>query len=415
MFRPVSLFIGARYTRARRRNQFLSFISWLSLLGMMLGVAVVITVISVMNGFEQEIRGRILDALPHAYIEASDGAGIADETTLQNTLAQIPGVSGVAPYVAGQGMISVPGVVRGVMITGVDPAQEQQVSNLAAHMREGSLQALNDQRFGIVLGALTAAHMKLQQGDYVTLTLPKVVVTPLGVFPRVKRFKVVGVFELGAQTDADTVYIGLPAARKLFQLRDRVGGLRVKLDDLFAAPQFAQDQQQSLGSDYSVSDWSKTQGGLFQAIAMEKTVVGLMLMIVVAVAAFNIISILVMMVTDKRADIAVLRTMGMSRGQIMGVFMTQGVLIGLLGIVVGVLAGVLLASNVGAIVAGLEQALGMRVFDPSVYYITHMPSLVRVQDVLLIASISLLLSVLASVYPAWRAASVSAAEVLRYE
>lgn len=415
MFRPVSIFIGSRYTRARRRNQFLSFISWLSLLGMMLGVAVVITVISVMNGFEQEIRSRILDALPHAYIESSDGQGLANAATLQQSLSRIDGVSGVAPYVAGQGMISVPGVVRGVMITGVDPQQEARVSNLAAHMREGSLDELKEERFGIVIGALTSAYLKLGVGDYATLTLPKVTVTPLGVFPRVKRFKVVGIFELGAQTDADTVYVGLGAAQKLFQLRDKVGGVRVKLDDLFAAPQFAEQQQLTLGEAYQVKDWSRTQGGLFQAIAMEKTVVGLMLMIVVAVAAFNIISILVMMVTDKRADIAVLRTMGMSRGQIMAVFMTQGVLIGLVGIVVGVLLGVVLALNVGTIVSTLEQLLGMRVFDPSVYYITHMPSLLRGQDVALIASVSLLLSILASLYPAWRAASVSAAEVLRYE
>lgn len=415
MFKPLPLYIGARYTRARRRNQFLSFISWLSLLGMMLGVAVVITVISVMNGFENEIRGRILDALPHAYVESEGEQGIGNAEELSLQLQNLPGVVGIAPYIGGQGMASVPGAVRGAMITGIDPQLETQVSNLSKHMRKGSLQALNEQRFGLVLGSISAAHLQVGIGDYVAITLPKVAITPLGVFPRVKRFKVVGIFELGAQTDGDTVYINLRDAKKLFRLPDAVGGLRIKLQDLFAAPDFAKTLKQQLGEGYAVKDWSTTQGGLFQAIAMEKAVVGLMLMIVVAVAAFNIVSILVMMVTDKRADVAVLRTMGMSKGQVMAVFMTQGILIGCIGIIIGVLLGSVLALNIGAIVAWLEQLLGMQMFDPSVYFISNMPSLLRLQDVVVIASASFILCVMASIYPAWRAASISAAEVLRYE
>lgn len=414
MFKPLPLFIGVRYTRAKRRNQFVSFVSLVSLLGMILGVAVLIIVISVMNGFESEIRGRILDALPHVYV-TRDNAKIEHPVEFASKLSRHPGVIGAAPYIGGKGMASVPGVVRGVTITGVLPQQEAQVANLGSHMLAGSMDGLHDGDYGAVLGSLLASHLGLQVGDKVTLTLPQIVVTPMGVFPRVKRFTVVGIAEVGAQIDATSVHVHMADAAKLFRVRDAVDGIRLRLQDLFDAPRVAAELRQELGADYVVTDWSQTQGGLFQAIKMEKTMVGFLLMIVVAVATFNIVSILVMMVADKRSAIAVLRTMGMPRKHIMWIFVVQGSMIGLAGILLGVAAGSLIALYAGQIVAWFEQLLNVQLFDPGVYFINHIPSVVRVSDIASIACAALVLSFLATLYPASRAASIQPAEVLRYE
>lgn len=414
MFKPLPVFIGVRYTRAKRRNQFVSFVSLISLLGMILGVAVLIIVISVMNGFESEIRGRILDALPHVYV-TRDSAEIENAEQLTSQLTRHAEVIGAAPFIGGKGMASVPGAVRGVAITGVLPEKEGQVANLSSHMLAGSIDALRAGDYGAVLGSLLASQLRLQVGDKVTLTLPKIVITPMGVFPRVKRFTVVGISEVGAQVDANSVHIHMTDAAKLFSVTNAVDGIRLRLRDLFAAPRVAAELRAELGADYSVTDWSQTQGGLFQAIKMEKAMVGFLLMIVVAVATFNIVSILVMMVTDKRAAVAVLRTMGMPRKHIMWIFVVQGSMIGLAGILIGVAAGSLIAVYAGQIVAWFEQLLNVQLFDPSVYFINHIPSVVRVSDVARIAGAAFLLSFLATLYPASRAASIQPAEVLRYE
>ncbi len=414
MFKPLPLFIGARYTRAKRRNQFVSFVSLVSLLGMILGVAVLIIVLSVMNGFESEIRGRILDALPHVYV-TRDNAKIENAEQFARQLSQHTEVIGAAPYIGGKGMASVPGIVRGVTITGVLPEEESKVANLGSHMLAGSIEALRGGDYGAVLGSLLANQLRLQVGDKVTLTLPKIVITPMGVFPRVKRFTVVGISEVGAQVDASSVHIHMVDAAKLFSVSNAVDGIRLRLEDLFAAPQVAAELSEELGADFRVTDWSQTQGGLFQAIKMEKAMVGFLLMIVVAVATFNIVSILVMMVADKRSAVAVLRTMGMPRKHIMWIFVVQGSMIGLAGILIGVAVGSLLAIYAGAIVAWFEQLLNVQLFDPSVYFINHIPSVVRVGDIARIAGAAFVLSFLATLYPAARAASIQPAEVLRYE
>lgn len=415
MFRPLSVYIGARYTRARRRNQFVSFISMLSLLGLTLGVAVLIVVISVMNGFEAEIRNRTLSAIPHVTIEQTRGMDFASIQQLSSQMSTDPDVVGVAPYVAGKAMLGVPGLVRGVQVTGVDPDQESAVSELQYQMVSGTLNELVSGGFGVVIGSVTANHLGLSVGDALSLTLPQIAVTPLGIFPRVKRFTVVGVFDVGAEVDSSTIFIHIKDASKLFQKGDKVDGLRVKLSKLFQAPEFAERWHHLLGEEFDVRDWSQSQGGLFQAIAMEKRVMGLLLMIVVVVAAFNIVSIVVMMVADKRAAIAVLRTMGMRARSVVAIFLTQGSLIGLLGVTLGTVIGVLIALNVSDIVAGIENAFSQQLFDPAVFQIVHMPSLVRLSDVLLISGASFALSVLAALYPAWKASSIEAAEVLRYE
>jgi len=413
MFRPPAVFIGSRYTRDRRRNQFVSFISVLSLVGMILGVAVLIVVISVMNGFEAEIRDRTLSAVPH--LEISHRNGIADYERLHERLIARDEVIGGAPFIGGKGMLSVPGLVRGVRINGIVPEKETSVSTLDQRMLAGQLLDLRAGEFGAVIGVVTAQHLGLHIGDKLSLTLPALAVTPMGVFPRVKRFTVVGVFELGAEVDSSTVFIHMSDAAKLFRSKGDALGIRLKVNDLFAAPTVRQSLESEMDGEYQIIDWSQTQGGVFQAIQMEKRVMGILLMIVVIVAVFNIVSIVVMMVSDKRAAIAVLRTMGMSARAVVAIFVTQGTLIGLIGVLVGTLLGVGLALNISAIVAGLEQLVGLQVFDPSVFQIVYMPSLVRSQDVILISGASFALTVLATLYPAWKAASIEAAEVLRYE
>lgn len=426
MFRPVSVFIGTRYTRAKRSNQFVSFISLLSLLGMMLGVTVLIVVLSVMNGFESEIRGRLLAAIPHLQVERVDGR-LEDPASLAEQIQQYSaidasdsggagsGLVGSAPYISGNGMMSVSGLVRGVQITGISPAADRAVSELSSRMISGELDNLQPGDFGVVVGAVTARHFGLRLGDKLAITLPKLVVTPLGAFPRVKRFTVVGVFELGAQVDSTSVFVHLEDASTLFHTKGAVHGLRLKMNDMFAAPILGPQLAKQLGPEFRVRDWSTAQGGLFQAIQMEKIVVGFLLMIVVAVAGFNIVSIVLMMVSDKRSAIAVLRTMGMKASSIIGIFVTQGSMIGLVGVALGTLIGLALAANVGAIVAGLEGLVGAQLFDPSVYYVAHVPSVIDPSQVMLISGSALLLSILATIYPSWRAARVQAAEVLRYE
>ena len=414
MFYPFSTFIGLRYTRSKRRSQFVSLVSVFSLLGMVLGVAALIIVMSVMNGFESELRGRILQFLPHVFIEQQQGK-VSDWQQLAEKINKQDNVLGVAPYIEGSGLISQRGKVDGIHVSAIYPQLQADVSSVQAYMIDGSIDNLKPGEFGIVIGAITARIFRLNLGDKIAIVLPKVTVTPAGIFPRVKQFTVVGVFELGAALDAVEAFIHLDDGAKLFGVKEGVQGLRVKTTDVLTASRVASKLQTVLGQDYKVSDWGVLQGNLFKAVKMEKLMVGLLLFIIVAVAAFNIISILTMMVADKRGDIAVLRTMGAQPGQVMRIFVTQGVIIGFGGTLLGVLFGVPLAIYIGDIIAVLEQLFQFRVFDPSIFFITTLPSVLHWQDVMAVIIGALTLSFTATLYPAWRATQIEPAEVLRYE
>ena len=414
MFHPLSLFIGLRYTRAKRRNQFISFVSMISLLGMILGVMALVVVLSVMNGFEAELRGRILALIPHVYVNGPNDR-LTDWSEHQQTLAAQPMVTGAAPFIAGNVMLSRPGMVRGAQLQAVDPAFEQSVSKIADSMTQGQLSDLKAGEYQIILGDILARYLGVYIGDEISVVLPRVTVTPVGVFPRVKRFTVSGLFQVGAELDSTTVFIHLKDGQKLFQLGDDVQGLRVEFDDLLAANRYLPQLLSLMPAHTTATSWSETQGSLFKAVAMEKTMVALLLMIIVVIAAFNIVSILSMMVTDKRSDIAVLRTMGATPTMILTIFMIQGTVVGLLGIAVGIGLGIPLALNVGDIVLWLESTLGGHVFNPDVYFLSRIPSVMEWSDVLWVACCGLVLSFLATIYPATRAASVQPAEALRYE
>lgn len=414
MFYPFSTFIGLRYTRSKRRSQFVSLVSVFSLLGMVLGVAALIIVMSVMNGFESELRGRILQFLPHVFVEQQQGK-VSDWQELADKINKQDNVLGVAPYIEGSGLISQRGKVDGIHVSAIYPQLQSDVSSVQAYMIDGSIENLKPGEFGIVIGAITARKFRLNLGDKIAIVLPKVTVTPAGIFPRVKQFTVVGVFELGAALDAVEAFIHLDDGAKLFGVKGGVQGLRIKTTDVLTASRVASKLQAVLGQDYKVSDWGVLQGNLFKAVKMEKLMVGLLLFIIVAVAAFNIISILTMMVADKRGDIAVLRTMGAQPGQVMRIFVTQGVIIGFGGTLLGVLFGVPLAFYIGDIIAALEQLFQFRVFDPSIFFITTLPSVLHWQDVMAVVIGALTLSFTATLYPAWRATQIEPAEVLRYE
>nr|WP_067294798.1 lipoprotein-releasing ABC transporter permease subunit [Marinobacterium profundum] len=414
MFRPFSLYVGLRYTGAKRSNHFISFISLVSMLGLMLGVAALILVLSVMNGFDRELKQRILGMVPHATI-SSYGESLQSWRSVADDIARQPGVLGTAPFIQAQGMLTQGGSVHGVQVTGIDPVRENQVSIIGDHMREGSLAALGNQRFGIVLGAILARSLGVGDGDKVTLVLPEASVSVAGVVPRMKRFTVVGVFEVGAELDANLAYISLEDAAIITRQGDGVDGIRLRFEDLFDAPAAVRQIATGLNGPYLVSDWTRSHGNLFQAIQMEKRMIGLLLFLIVFVAAFNIVSTLVMVVTDKKADIAILRTLGATSGRIMRIFMVQGCLIGTIGTLLGTGLGVLLALTVTDLVAWLERALGIQFLSADVYFISYLPSQLQWDDVTLICSAALTIGFLATLYPAWRASRTEPAEALRYE
>lgn len=420
---PLAFFIGLRYTRAKRRNQFISFVSGFSLLGMALGTLALIVVMSVMNGFDREIKQRLLQVIPH--IEVYAEGGLVDWIKLRSDIMQAPGVDAAAPYVDGDAMASFERGMQGVELRGLLPADIKRVSSLDKHMLLGSLDELREGEYNVVIGRLLARYLGVAPGDKINITLPQLVVTPVGIYPRVKRFTVVGVFEVGAQVDQQLVVIHLQDAQKLFRLGGRVSGIEIKTEDMYRADLTAKTLINSFvevgetlvddKNNIEVRDWSQTQASLFSAVKMEKIVVSVLLMIIIAVAAFNIISSLVLMVADKKFDIAVLRTLGLSRLQVMSIFVVQGTAIGCLGVAIGGALGALIAQYVGVIVSTLESLTGLRVFDPNVYFISHMPSVLLWSDVLLVVSVGLLMSLLSTLYPAYRASRIEPAEALRYE
>ncbi|MGO2878687.1 MAG: lipoprotein-releasing ABC transporter permease subunit [Halomonas sp.] len=413
MLDRLPFLVGLRYVRAKRRNHFISFISLTSMLGLMLGVAVLILVLSVMNGFDHELRTRILGMVPHTKIEATDG--LVEWEALADRLTQREHVMGAAPYVEQQGMFSAGGRNQGAMVNGIDPDWEDQVSIIGQHMRQGTLAELVPDEWNVVLGSMLARQLGVGVGDRVTLLVPEASITPAGVFPRLKRFTVSGIFSVGADLDANLAYANIEDMKTLARLGDAVGGLRLELDDLFIAGSETQAIVNDLGPGYRGTDWTYSHGNLFQAIQMEKRMIALLLTVIIAVAAFNIVSTLVMVVTDKRADIAILRTIGATPRSIMGIFIVQGMAIGLIGIAIGVAVGILLALTVSDLIGWFEAAFGIKFLDAGVYFISDLPSQLRWNDVRNIVLAAFGLTFLSTLYPAWRAARVQPADVLRYE
>jgi lipoprotein-releasing system permease protein len=428
MYTPLEAFIGLRYVRAKRRNHFISFISLISMLGIALGVTTLITVISVMNGFEKELRSRILGAIAHATIQPVDGS-LTEWREIVAEVERHPEVDGAAPYIE-EGVWLQGRESSGAFIRGIDPAYETRVSEAAAKMLTGSLDDLKPGEYGIVLGIGLASRLRVGPGDRVTVIAPRLKATPVGASPLMRRFTVVGAFEFGEfENDSALALIHIEDAARLLRLPPGdAGGVRLHLQDMYRAWAVARDISEQLSrqdrersdrdqvpSYYSVRDWTQERGNLFQAVRTEKTVMWVILSLIIAVAAFNIISMLVMVVTDKQSDIAILKTMGARAGTVMRIFVIQGSVIGVTGTLLGVIGGILLAQNIGAVVPFLEELFGFSLFPSDIYYITELPSELRSADVMKFAAMSLAMSLLSTIYPSWRAARTHPAEALSYE
>jgi len=415
MMKPLSAFIGLRYLKAKRQNHFISFISLISMLGIALGVTTLITVISVMNGFEKELRARILGAISHATIQPLDQQMDHWQELIKDMNAR-EDVVAAAPYIEIGVWLQSNGS-SGALVRGVEPSYEATVSDVDTSMIEGSLDDLQAGEYGIVLGVGLAINLRVGVGDKVTVIAPRLKASPFGASPLMKRFTVVGMFEFGEyENDSSLAMVHIVDAAKLLRMpEDSIGGIRLKLVDLDSAWTVARDISNSLEGAYRVKDWSQERGNLFQAVKTEKSVMWVILSLIIAVAAFNIISMLVMVVTDKQADIAILKTMGARAGTIMRVFVVQGTLIGVIGTLLGVIGGILLAQNIHTVMPFLESVFGFSLFPKDIYYITELPSDLRSSDVIGFALMSLGMSFLSTLYPAWRASRTHPAEALRYE
>ncbi|HYR05585.1 MAG TPA: lipoprotein-releasing ABC transporter permease subunit [Gallionella sp.] len=412
---PYELFIGLRYTRAKRRNHFISFISLISVLGMGLGVMALIVVLSVMNGFQKEIRARMLGVSPHLEVVA-DGGQLHGWQAVLDGVARHPQVAAAAPYVAGQGMLSFGQSVQGVMVRGIDPQQETAITGLSGKMKVGALDNLRGGEFTIVIGSDLARALGVKLNDKIMLIAPQGQITPAGMMPRLKQFRVAGIFEIGmAPYDNSLALIHMNDAQKLFQLGDAVTGISAKLRDIDLAPRVARELQNQLPPDLYANDWTHQNSNYFRAVQMEKKMMFIILSLIVAVAAFNIVSTLVMAVTDKQADIAILRTLGASPRSIMKIFIVQGVVIGVIGTLLGSVGGIVLALNLDVVVPFIERLFGVQFLAKDVYYITELPSDLRYPEVAVVASMSFLISLLATLYPSYRASQTQPAEALRYE
>lgn len=415
MYRPLAAFIGLRYLRAKRQNHFISFISLISMLGIALGITTLITVISVMNGFEKELRARILGAIAHATIEALDRPMDEWSEVIEQVQSE-PGIVAAAPFTE-EGVWMHAAGSTGAFVRGVVPAYETQVSEVAGHMLAGSLDDLEPGGYGVILGVGLAARLRVGMGDKITVIAPRLKAGPFGASPLMRRFTLVGVFEFGEYENDSALALmhAEDAARLLRMPEGTVGGIRLKLEDMDMAWSVARDISDQLAGRYRVRDWTQERGNLFQAVRTEKTVMWVILSLIIAVAAFNIISMLVMVVTDKQSDIAILMTMGARSGTVMRAFIVQGSLIGVIGTFLGVIGGVVLAQNIGAVVPVLERFFGFNLFPADIYYITELPSDLRTADVVKFALMALGMSLLSTLYPAWRASRTHPAEALRYE
>lgn len=413
MSHSLPFFIGLRYVRSKQSEGFFSIVSGFSFGAMVLGIMALIIVLSVMNGFDREIKSRILNVVPHITLSDTAEAGVWERAVTD--IRRHSAVTGAVPYAEGQGMLSTGDNLTGVSLQGVNPAADPALGILEDHMLAGSIHRLAAGDYGVVLGSLLARRLNVMTGDTLMVTLPDLTVTPVGAFPRVKRLTVVGVYEVGAQVDTGIAFLHLTDLQKLLRLGDRVQGVRVTVDNPFAAREVATALAADAPEGASVRSWQETLGSLFQAIQMEKIVVGLLLAVIVAVAAFNIVASLVLMVADKRKDIAVLRAMGATGKTITAIFRVQGAAVGLSGVAVGTVLGCLTAWQLGAIVATLENWTGLRLFDPDIYFISMLPTDVQWPDVAIISGMGVVISLLATLYPARRAAMISPAEVLRYD
>ncbi len=416
MFRPLALYIGLRYTRAKRRQHFISFISLASMLGIALGVTVLITVLSVMNGFDYEIRNHLFNLANQVTINSVNGH-IDNWQALQQQVQQQPQVVAVAPFVNSQGMVTHGGGTGPVMVSGILPDQDSKVSSMSKRLVQGSFNTLQPGSYNMVIGEGLASTLELGVGDKVILFTPQLNSSPLGVFPRLKQFTISGIFhvEENPNLDSGMVYINMNDAQVLYQLGSAAVGLRVKVSDLYAAPAVADELQQKLPADYNITNWTQEYGTFFKAMRMEKTMIFLLLLFIIAVAAFNLVSSLVMAVNDKRADIAILRTFGAPPSTIMATFIVQGFIIGLVGTILGFIGGLLLAANVSAVVNVIQKVFHVEFISSSIYFINYLPSRLEWSDVWQVCAIALVLSLLATLYPAWQASRTQPAEALRYE
>lgn len=415
MFRPFSFFVGLRYTRAKRRNHFISFISFVSIGGIALGVTVLITVMSVMNGFERELRTRILGMAPHVIVTNRDN-NVTDWNSLQDTLKAQPGVLQTAPFVTAQGMFRYAGLNRFGLIQGVLPDQEQQVSIVGEHIVYGEFADLKPGEFGIVLGQVLADNFGARLGDQITIIIPEATtVGAAGVVPRQRRFTVVGTFEVRAEMDSSMAYVHMQDLQAMLRMGEGVSGIRLKIDQVLNAPLRAAEIRMNLPMEFYTTDWTRSYGPLFRAVKMEKTMMFVLLTFIIAVAAFNIISTLVMVVTDKQSDIAILRTLGASPRNIMAIFMVQGLINGLFGTILGLVGGIALSLNLADIVAWVEGLFGVVLMPSDVYFVGFLPSELEWGDVLNVGMTAFLMCLVSTLYPAWRASKVKPAEALRYE
>ena len=413
--KPYELYIGLRYTRAKRRTHFISFISGVSMMGIALGIAALITVMSVMNGFEKEIRARILGAAAHVQLLGPD-RGIEDWEAVAAKAREHPDVLASAPFVQAQGLLSTGSSVRGVYVRGIVPRLEDTVADFSKHMAAGSLEALQPGGFGIAIGVGIARALQLRVGDKVTLVSPQGQVTPAGLMPRLKQFTVIGIFALDHnEFDSSLALVRMEDAQVLYRTEGRVSGVRLKVRDVDGAPRITRELSTKMPPEVYLTDWTQQNVNYFRAIQIEKRMMFIILTLIIAVAAFNLVSTLVMVVTDKHPDIAILRTLGASPGSIMKIFVVQGAVVGLVGTALGVIAGILLALNIDTVVPFVERTFGFHILSREVYYISELPSDLHWADVWSVAVVSLVLAFVATLYPSWRAARVNPAEALRYE
>ena len=416
MIKPLALYIGLRYTRAKRRNHFISFISLASMIGIALGVMVLITVLSVMNGFDYQIRTRFFAIAPQVTVVSSQKVS-AFWPRFSSRINNIPGVQGVAPYVEGKGMLINAGQINGVQAVGINPNFESHVSDLGDKVTSGSLSSLTPNAFHIIIGQKLATNLGLVVGSKINLFTPDSNITLAGIFPRYKTFTVSGIFKTsgGFGFESQVVFLNIRDAARLFSAGQMTSGLHIRLENLYDANLISQQIKTILPDIYSVTNWTQQFGAFFQALAMEKTMLFVILLLIVAVAVFNLVSTLVMVVNDKRADIAILRTLGARPTTIMSTFIVQGAIVGLIGTIIGVIFGLLLASNVTAITNFIQRAFNVQFVSSSVYFINYLPSRIQVSDVLEVAGLAFLLSLLATLYPAFIAFRTQPAEALRYE
>jgi lipoprotein-releasing system permease protein len=416
MFKPAALFIGLRYTRAKRRNHFISFISLMSMLGIALGVVVLITVLSVMNGFDREIKKRVFSMVP-AITVGSQATFVANWEELQKYLQQAPNVTAAAPYVEGQVLLTSSGLVQPALVRGIIPAEESKISELKDKIIEGDLASLTPHSFDIILGEDLANRLDVRVGDKITVVTPQMSLSPAGVIPRFKRFTVSGIFRAGGGFGFDAMlsFINLQDAQKLLEMSTAVSGIHVNIKDVYAVQQVTQQLARSLTSTARITNWTDQFGAFFQAISLEKTMMFFILLLIIAVAVFNLVCTLVMVVNEKEPDIAILRTMGATPGLIMAIFIVQGATVGIVGTLLGVMGGVALAWNVTDLVNWIQHVFHVQFLSSRIYFVDYLPSQLLASDVWRISSCALVLSLVATIYPAWQASRTEPVEALRYE